>query len=172
MAILGAIIAGGRSSRFGSDKAQALVEGRSLLDHACAALAAQTDDLVICGRASANRRSLPDRPVPGLGPLGGINAALHDALARGFTHVLTVPVDTFPLPCDLAQRLCHHAPRTLRTQHLIGGWPASLAPLLDAHLLAGRRSLRSWAISCGATDIDDTRWQLRNINRWKDLAGW
>lgn len=169
VAILGAIIAGGRSSRFGSDKAEALVRGRSLLDHACEALVSQIDDLVICGRSSTNLRSLPDRPVSGLGPLGGLNAALRDALARGFTSVLTVPVDTFPLPCDLAWRFRGHGACTLRTQYLIGSWPASLAPLLDAHLLAGHRSLRSWAVACGAASIDDTVWRLRNINRRADL---
>src|SRR3546814_3555756 len=35
---LGAVLAGGRSSRFGSDKALAMLGGRTLLDHAQAAL--------------------------------------------------------------------------------------------------------------------------------------
>ena len=34
MSRLGAVIAGGRSSRFGSDKAMALWQGRPLIDHA------------------------------------------------------------------------------------------------------------------------------------------
>jgi molybdopterin-guanine dinucleotide biosynthesis protein A len=37
--ILGVVLAGGLSTRFGSDKAQALWRGRSLLDHALDALA-------------------------------------------------------------------------------------------------------------------------------------
>ena len=43
MKLLGAILAGGRSSRFGSDKAFALLNGKPLIDHVIAALAAQTD---------------------------------------------------------------------------------------------------------------------------------
>ncbi|MCR5872033.1 NTP transferase domain-containing protein [Sphingomonas sp. J344] len=50
MRLLGAIIAGGTSRRFGSDKAMAQIAGRSLLDHARAALVQEVDDLVLCGR--------------------------------------------------------------------------------------------------------------------------
>ncbi len=170
MRLLGAIIAGGASRRFGSDKALAQVEGRSLLDHARAALAPQVDDLVLCGREVAGMRCLPDRPRPGLGPLGGISAALYEAQARGFDAIVTVPVDVFPLPGDLVVRLSGAGPAVLDTQYLIGLWPAALGTHLDAHLDAGHRSLRSWMEATAARRVDDAGLALFNVNRRDDLA--
>ncbi|MCA1196424.1 NTP transferase domain-containing protein [Sphingomonas sp. R647] len=85
MRLLGALIAGGASRRFGSDKALATIGGVSLIDHPRGVLEAQVDDLVLCGRPSNRMRWISDRPAPGLGPLGGLNAALADARARGDT---------------------------------------------------------------------------------------
>lgn len=62
MALLGAIIAGGMSRRFGSDRAMAQIDGIALLDHVHAALKAQVDDIVILFRIRLQSRlnsSLP-----------------------------------------------------------------------------------------------------------------
>src|ERR1700761_6137627 len=106
MRILGAILAGGRSSRFGSDKALTVIDGRSMLDRIIDALAPQVDGIVVCGRPSSERYDgIADRPAADLGPLGGINAALHYAMTHGFGAVLTVPCDTPLLPADLRDQL-------------------------------------------------------------------
>jgi len=60
--ILGAVIAGGRSRRFGGDKALALFEGRKLLDHVIDGLGKQSDSLVICGRVVPGQDCIADRP--------------------------------------------------------------------------------------------------------------
>src|SRR3546814_7027451 len=62
MRLLGAVLAGGRSSRFGSDKALAMLDGRTLLDHAAAALGAHVETVVICGRHVPGMTGLADRP--------------------------------------------------------------------------------------------------------------
>ncbi|HSX55923.1 MAG TPA: molybdenum cofactor guanylyltransferase [Sphingomonas sp.] len=169
MRLLGAIIAGGASRRFGSDKALVQVEGCSLLAHACAALEPQVDELTLCGRVAPGLRCLSDRPRPGLGPLGGLAAALSVACARGFDAVVTVPVDVFPLPEDLVARLGGKGPAVFATQYLIGVWPSGLAPRLDLHLAAGHRSLRSWMEAADARRVDDAELGLFNINRREDL---
>lgn len=169
MRLLGAIIAGGASRRFGSDKALAQVEGRSLLDHARVSLAPQVDDLVLCGREVAGMRCLSDRPWPGLGPLGGIAAALADGQARGFDAVVTVPVDVFPLPHDLVARLGDPSPSVFATQYLIGLWPAHLTAQLDGHLATGHRSLRSWMEATDARRVDDADLGLFNVNNREQL---
>ena len=87
--VLGAVLAGGRSSRFGSDKALALLNGRTLLDHAIAAISPHIGQVVVCGRAGG----LADRPQRDMGPLGGLNAALHHAVDHGFAGVLTTGCD-------------------------------------------------------------------------------
>ena len=46
---LGAIIAGGKATRFGSDKAAALLNGRPLIEHVADGLREQVDALIVCG---------------------------------------------------------------------------------------------------------------------------
>lgn len=169
--ILGAVLAGGQSRRFGSDKALATIGDTRLIEHVIAALTPQVDALVLCGRAWPGVATIPDRPEPGLGPLGGLNAALHHALDQGFAGVLCVPVDVHPIPPDLRSLLAGEVPCTLLHQHAIGYWPATLAPLLDRQLASGARSIRAWQAASGAHTLDDAALKLRNINTLEDLDG-
>jgi molybdopterin-guanine dinucleotide biosynthesis protein A len=170
MRVLGAILAGGRSRRFGSDKALAGYGAGCLIDCAVDALRAQTDGLVICGRDWRHLVSLPDRPFAGAGPLGGLNAALHHAAAAGFDAVLCIPLDVHPLPGDLRRHLEGAGPRVLATQHAIGFWPAGLAAMLDAHLAKGHRAIGGWVAHTGADRVADAHLGLVNINTRADLS--
>lgn len=166
MRLLGAVLAGGRSSRFGSDKALALWNGRSLLDHAVAALGRHVETVVVCGREGG----LADRPAPDMGPLGGLNAALHHALAQGFDAVLTTGCDVPLYPDGLAQALIGDGAAILKGQPLAGFWPASLARELDAHLAEeNNRSIHGWLERIGARIMDRPEFVLPNINRPEDL---
>lgn len=168
MRLLGAVLAGGQSRRFGSDKALAPLGGKPLIEHVIAALAKQTDAVIVCGREWEDW--VPDRPGPELGPLGGINAALHCAAARGFDAVLTVPCDAPLLPPDLAERLAAHGPAVfVENMPVIGLWPAALAAKLDAHLAdADDRSVRGWARAAGALSYVLDR-SIPNVNSPTDL---
>lgn len=168
--ILGAILAGGRSSRFGSDKALALMpDGRTLLDYAIAALAPHVAQVVICGRPGG----LADRPQPDLGPLGGLNAALHHARANGFAGVLSSGCDMPIYPTDLPTLLLGEDPAFVAGQPLIGWWPSALADQLDAHLAEpNSRSIRGWTEQIGARAIVADGLDLPNINRPDDLTRW
>jgi len=66
----GFILAGGKSSRMGRDKALLDWHGRPLVDHMIALLGTATNDVQVVGRDR-----LPDR-WPGRGPLSGIATAL------------------------------------------------------------------------------------------------
>ena len=161
---LGAVLAGGGSRRFGSDKAAALWNGRSLIDHVTDRLGAQVDHLVLIGREGG----IPDRPAPDLGPLGGLCAALAYAAAHGFDDVLTAACDVPTLPDDLASLLAP-GPACLDGQPLIGLWPATLAPELDAYLASTPDlSMRAWIRRCGARLVSGP--ELPNINTPDDLA--
>lgn len=164
MRLLGAILAGGQSRRFGSDKAAAMVGGRPLLDHVIDALAPQVAELIVVGRGV-----VADRPAPGLGPLGGLCAALDHALRHGFDAVLTAGCDVLPVPGDLAERLAS-GPAVIEGQPLFGLWPAALAPQLDAHLAGSAdRSLRGWIAASGARQARLAT-PLHNLNTRDDLA--
>lgn len=164
--ILGAILAGGEARRFGSDKAMALLDGVTLIDRIATTLRPQVDDLVLSGRPPG----IPDRPA-GIGPLGGIAAALHHAQENRFTSVVTVPCDTPLLPDDLVANLAQQKGACFVADlPVIGWWPASMANVIDAYLQAGgNRSIRSWGQTVDATPVSlDTA--IANINTRADLA--
>ncbi|MHA6720320.1 molybdenum cofactor guanylyltransferase [Sphingomonas sp. RS6] len=168
MKLLGAILAGGMASRFGSDKALAQLGGRTLIEHVEHALRRHCDAIVICGRQQAN--GIADRPRMGLGPMGGINAAIAEAAARDFDSVLTAPCDTPILPAELLSRLiAAKGPAILAEVPVIGLWPASLGAACD-HFLdnAERLSVRHWARQVGAAEIAPGV-TVPNINSLEDL---
>lgn len=168
--ILGAVLAGGRSRRFGSDKALADLNGRALIDHAVEALRPHVDDLIVCGRDHAGCRCVADRPEPGLGPLGGLNAALDMAREEGFAGVLTTGCDCPVFPAEMARALIGDRPLVVADHQLFGYWPATFATMLDAHLAAGGdRSIRAWMRLADACTIARA-WPLPNVNTPADLA--
>ncbi len=171
MRLLGAVLAGGRSSRFGSDKAQALMpDGRTLIDHAIAAIAPHVEAVVVCGRPMEGLASLPDRPAPGMGPLGGLNAALHHARSEGYDAVLTTGCDIPVYPAPLAQALTGDGAAVLQGQQLAGYWPTTLAEELDAHLAEeNNRSIYGWLDRIGARIVERPDILLPNINRPEDM---
>lgn len=167
--ILGAVLAGGESRRFGSDKAAALLDGRPLIDHALAALELHCDALVVVGREWPGVAGVPDRPGPGLGPLGGLNAALHHGAGMGADAVLTLGCDTPAVPHALLAMLAKRGDAAfVGGLPIIGIWPVRHAALLD-HFVATdpRRSMRGWAAACGAVSVDAP--PLANINTPGDL---
>lgn len=167
--LLGAVLAGGRSSRFGSDKAMALWRGKPLLEHVIDAVRPMVDDMVLCGRSHGGIEGIPDRPGPGMGPLGGLNAALHHARKHGFHAVLIAGCDTPLLPAALLEGLrASREPTYVAALPVIGWWPASLAAALDAFLAKERKhAIRAWAELVGAEPVD---WPgLANVNEPADL---
>lgn len=167
---LGAILAGGQARRFGSDKAQALYQGARLIDRVAAALGAQCESVVVCGREEPEFVCIPDWPEAGLGPLGGLAAALRFASAEGITHVLSAGVDVPDLAHELAGRLAGKGAAIVASQPVVGLWPVAAFPALEAFLGAGGRSLYRFADAIEARRIDLPR-PLMNVNRPEDLAG-
>jgi len=167
-ALLGAILAGGQARRFGSDKAQALYQGARLIDRVAAALAAQCEAVVVCGREEPGFVCLPDWPETGLGPLGGLAAALRHAGQRGCSGVLSAGVDVPDLPFDLAALLAGDGAAIVESQPVVGLWPVSVGPMLEGFLAGGGRSLYRFADHAGARRVDLAA-PLMNVNRPEDL---
>lgn len=168
-ALLGCVLAGGQSSRFGSDKALAELDGLPLLDHAVAALSRWCAEVVVVGRDTAPVATLPDWPRAGLGPLGGIAAALRHASDRGFAAVLTCGVDSPGLPEGLPD-LLSPAPACLAGQPVIGLWPVSALAAVEAILGGdGRRSMLAFARAISAREVTAGE-EPANLNTPADLA--
>ena len=167
--LLGAVLAGGRSRRFGSDKALAELDGRTLIARAVDTLAGWCDHVVVVGRAEAPAPTLPDWPRPDMGPLGGVAAALRWACDEGYAAVLTIGVDSLDLPDDLPAVL-GPAPACLAAQPVVGIWPTSAAAAIEAILGGdGPYAMRRFAEAIGARAVALDR-APANVNTPADLA--
>jgi molybdopterin-guanine dinucleotide biosynthesis protein A len=167
--ILGCVLAGGQSSRFGSDKALAELGGQTLIARAVESLSGWCEHVVVVGRELAPAPTLPDWPRPHMGPLAGIAAALHLARDEGYDAVLTCGVDSAELPDDLPALLAP-APAYLADQPVIGLWPASALAAIEAILTSeGRHSMRQFAEAIRARAVNSAA-KAANINTPADLA--
>lgn len=167
-AVLGAVIAGGKSTRFGSDKALARFRGRALIDQVAETLAGQTAELVVVGREHDGMESIADTPAPDMGPLGGIAAALAEGRARGYSAVLTAPCDAIDLPDDLRTRLFPY-PAYVESLPVVGLWPTSAADEALALLESDEKhSIKGFAARISARSVQLPRNPV-NINTAADL---
>lgn len=176
--VLGAVLVGGASSRFGSDKGAARWDGAALADHAAAAIAPFCAAVVRVGGSSG----VPDLPVAGLGPLGGIAGALRHARRRGYASVLTIACDMPRVPATLVEALARRAPAFCVDAPVLGHWPVDLADTLIERLAgaaplsggSGRQgrtgllSVRRWAGDIGALPVASPT-PLANVNTPADL---
>ena len=169
----GAVLTGGRASRFGRDKALALLNGRSLVAHVADRLRPRVVRLVTCG----GRARLPgvphlaDQPRPDLGPLGGLCAALLDARREGLEWVLSAGCDTPNLDDRLLDDLLEaRAPAYVASLPILGLWPTGCAGDLAEWLETdARHSVRGWAERIGARPVQ-AEGEIANINTPADLA--
>lgn len=91
------VLAGGKSSRMGCDKASLVLGGKTLLERAVDIARAASDEVCIVGsterlEAAAATLGLPiiADQFPGQGPLAGIQAALTSNMARELNVVVAV----------------------------------------------------------------------------------
>lgn len=102
------VLAGGKSTRMGSDKAFVMLDGRTLLARALELARAVTDNVRIVGSTEKFAAFAPvvEDVFRECGPLGGIHAAL---LASGAEQNLMLAVDLPFVPVTLLQYLVTRA---------------------------------------------------------------
>ena len=185
MTVAGLVLAGGRSSRFGSDKALAELGGARLLDRAIAALrplaasvavsATDTGPVADAARACGCPVLCDSAGLPH-GPLAGILAGLRWGKALGATWVLSLPCDVVAVPTGAYVRLLAAAPdggayavTADGAQGLCAAWPVDRIQLLEAALADGAHPpVRQVLEQLGATPVQfDGGWH--NINTREDL---
>jgi len=157
--LVGVVLAGGRSVRFGGEKAAALLHGTPLLLWAARRLARSCATVAVNTRPGTQAESLAhaaglpvlyDAPGDAAGPLSGVKAGLVWARARGATALAVSPCDAPLLPEDLFTRLSAAAGSGAAmaetadgVQPLCAVWPVSaLAELIRA--LAGGAHPPTW----------------------------
>lgn len=172
------ILAGGAGRRMGGDKAARVLAGRPLWQHVSDRVGPQVGVLAVnADSAVGGLAPVPDR-VPGLGPLGGILAAMLWAQGQGQGQVMTVAVDTPFLPVDLAARLAAAGGLAIAEtgdglHGTTGLWPVHLSVDLSQALAHGTRKVTEWAMSHPMTRVgfpDTVPPPFFNINTADDLA--
>lgn len=147
------LLAGGRSQRFGVEKAAAPFRGGLMMD-AAAAPFAQCASFAVSARAGSGAARhalalgievLADDPQHAQGPLAGVCAGLKWAVRQGFDLLATAPCDAPLLPHDLVVRLMRgrgEAPAAYAVTEsdlhpLCAIWSMDLLPALTRALACG-----------------------------------
>lgn len=178
----GLVLAGGRSTRFGSDKRLAIFCREELIRRAVAKVGAVVTGTVYVA-TGPRRERLPgtgravvirDAP-PGRGPMGGIAAALE----RSVNGVLVLGCDLPLLSNATLVRVVRAAkaadrPAAVRSMRgwepLVAYWPRSVYKQVRAAIAAGRLAPHALLDSLGAvavTGLDPE--ELINVNTRADL---
>jgi molybdopterin-guanine dinucleotide biosynthesis protein A len=141
----GFVLAGGRSTRMGRDKALVEFEGRPLIERALASVRTVADWARIAGDRADLARFAPvveDRKHES-GPLAGIHAAL---VSTNTDWNIFLPVDLPLLPAGLLRWMVNRVERTgaLATVPVLAGVPQPLVAVYHRALLPGlERSLEA-----------------------------
>jgi molybdopterin-guanine dinucleotide biosynthesis protein A len=157
MQVLGVILAGGASRRFGAEKSAALLGGRSLLEWVVERARPQVDTLVLnandplIGREIAELERIADG-APGEGPIAGILSALAKAERDGFSHVASFACDTPFFPDDTVARLASALTSSMadyavascgaNAHRIFAFWPTARRTQLQHAFANGARSMR------------------------------
>ena len=156
----GIVLAGGRSTRMGSDKAHLPWGRTSLLAQVCAVLRGALDGPVVVVRAAG--QDLPDLPAgvescddpaPDLGPVQGIAAGLRAVSGRAdvaFVAATDLPLLDEAVVRAVVRRLLDQPALGVVTpvidghpQLLAAAYRTDVAEALEAELAAGERRLRA-----------------------------
>lgn len=151
LAISGYVLAGGRSSRMGRDKALLELAGKSLVEHALTKLRRLCRQVAVLSNHAEMERFAPvvGDLHPGCGPMSGLEAALAHS---SYDWTLVLPVDVPFVPTMLlyewVQSTFRHAQRygTRVALYVVAGVPQptlvmlhrEIAPYLQVALAQGR----------------------------------
>ena len=170
-ALTGVVLVGGASSRFGSPKALAQLDGETFVDRARRTLAEACDEVLVVGKAGELPFEVIDDASEVRAPIAGVVAGLR---AAANDVVVFLPVDCPRVTADVVRALgaaCRDA-AVPQTGPLPGAWAKSALPVLEQRLAQGPLALyRAYEdLDVAAVEIDpqfladvDTPGELENL---------
>jgi molybdopterin-guanine dinucleotide biosynthesis protein A len=137
--LTGVLLVGGASTRFGSPKALAKLDGQTLAEIVWARLGEACDERITVGKR-ADQLQLPfelvDDGTELRAPIAGVVAAL-----RAVGDCVVVPVDCAWLTADSIRLLAEHV-AVAQTGPLPGAYTTAMLPELERRVRTGELSLR------------------------------
>jgi len=187
--ILGAVLAGGKSQRFGEDKSQVMLEGKLLIDYILSEISSEFREILVVSNnkidfKNSEKISRIEDFKKGLGPLGGVLSVMKWVKEnnKNYEWVSTFPVDTPFFKKEILQKFYKEIEieksklffiKSNMTRHNIFGlWSIDLLDKLEEDLNKGDRKVELWANSVGVKVIDMDFKNIDpffNINTKQDL---
>ena len=187
--ILGVVLAGGKSHRFGQDKSQVKLQDKLLIDYTLKEIVSEFNEILIIANDHINfmqskKISITKDLKSGLGPLGGVLTAMkwvHEK-KREYKWISTFPTDTpfftkkelqfFYKNININQSKLFFLKNKNTRHNIFGLWSMDLMQQLENDLLKGDRKVEIWANSIGVKEINIDNKKpdpFFNINTKEDL---
>ena len=187
--ILGVVLAGGKSQRFGEDKCQVKLGGKLLIDYILSEIIDEFKEVLLISNNkikynNSNKISLVEDTKRGLGPLGGILTAMKwiKENNRNYKWISTFPSDTPFFKKKILNNFLEEIKdyegklffiNSNDTRHNIFGlWSIDLLESLEKDLDNGERKVEMWANKIGVKSINmkfENKDPFFNINTKEDL---
>ena len=187
--ILGTVLAGGKSQRFGEDKSQVFLKGKLLINYILDEIIDEFREMLIVSNSNIKfndfeKITLIEDIQKDLGPLGGVLSSMKwiKNNNRDYQWVSTFPTDTPFFKKEIFQEFVNKIDfekgklffiKSNNTRHNIFGlWSIDLMDKLEEDLKKGVRKVEDWADSVGVNIIEmefDKIDPFFNINTREDL---
>ena len=169
--ILGTVLAGGKSQRFGEDKSQVKLDGKLLIDYILNEIISEFKEILIVSNNQINFKhsdtiSMISDLKKDQGPLGGVLSAMKwvKESNKDYKWISTFPVDTPFFKKKILQNFLSEINleegklffiKSNNTRHnIFGVWSIDLMDKLEEDLNNGERKVELWANSVGVKVID------------------
>ena len=169
--ILGTVLAGGKSQRFGEDKSQVKLDGKLLIDYILSEIVDEFREiLIVTNNQIAFQKSKKISTIKdlkkGQGPLGGVLSAMKWAKEknRNYKWISTFPVDTPFFKKEILKKFLSKINieesklffiKSNNTRHnIFGMWSIDLMKKLEEDLNKGHKKVETWADSIGVKIIN------------------
>jgi molybdopterin-guanine dinucleotide biosynthesis protein A len=187
--ILGVVLAGGKSLRFGEDKSQVKLNNKSLIDHILSEILTEFKELLIVSNNAIEFNKSENISIisdfkNNLGPLGGVLTAMKwiKDNNKDYQWISTFPTDTpffknqilkdFHDKINLKNGKLFFIKSNNTRHNIFGLWSIDLADKLEQDLENGDRKVEDWANKVGVNIIDmqyEKNDPFFNINTKEDL---
>jgi len=187
--ILGTVLAGGKSQRFGEDKSQVKLGDKLLIDYILSEIIDEFNEVLVVSNNLINFKesekiSLIKDFKKDLGPLGGVLTAMKWVKDnnKDYQWISTFPADTPFFKNQILKNFLNKINmeegklffiKSNNTRHNIFGlWSIDLMDKLEEDLDKGERKVEVWANSIGVKNINmkfENKDPFFNINTKEDL---
>jgi len=169
--ILGVVLAGGKSHRFGRDKSQVKLQDKLLINYILNEIINEFKEILIVANENINfmqskKISITKDFEKGLGPLGGVLSAMKwiKEKKKEYKWISTFPTDTpfftkkeltfFYENIDINESKLFFIKDKNKRHNIFGLWSLDLIEHLEKDLFKGERKVELWADSIGVKIIN------------------